>query len=151
MIVTFTSMANDLRSHYNSCLFHSSSALHRRLERLAEEQFKQVELSPTQGFILITLKKAPGITTKDLALVHQLDPSTITRMLDKLEDKGLIQRENFGRITRVFATEKGRRKEADAKAAWKRLRFDYGQLIGVEEASHLADRITGSLSQLEKE
>ncbi len=141
-------MAKDLRSEYNTCLYHSSSSLHRRLERMADEHFKQVELSPTQGFILITLKKAPGITITDLAMVHQLDPSTITRMLDKLQDKGLVQRENFGRITRVFATEKGRRKEADAKAAWKKLRFDYGQILGTEEVDHLSDRVTSAIEKL---
>ena len=117
--------------------------------RMAEEQFKQVELSPTQGFILIAVKKAPGITIGDLAIVHQMDPSTITRMLDQLAAAGLIQREIFGRITRIFVTDKGKRKEADAKASWKKLRHQYGQFIGDEEAAFLADRVAKAISLLE--
>ena len=111
---------SELQSDFDECLFHTSSALYRRLAYLADSQFKIVELTPTQGFLLMTLKKAPGITITDLAFMHHLDPSTITRTLDKLESQGLIHRENMGRITRVFPTDGGVRKEADAKAAWKK-------------------------------
>lgn len=115
---------------------------------MADAQFKIVELTPTQGFILITLKEAPGITISDLALVHQLDPSTVTRALDKLLVKGFIYRENMGKITRVFATDAGIRKEADAKAAWRKLRTDYGKMIGTSEARHQARSITKALKDL---
>ncbi len=117
---------------------------------MADAQFNIVELTPTQGFILMTLKKAPGITITDLAMVHQLDPSTISRALDKLSTNGYVHREIMGKITRVFATDGGVRKEADAKAAWKKLKADYNKLVGTSEALHLARSLAKVLKELEK-
>lgn len=140
----------DLQSNFNDCLFHASSAIFRRLAMMADAQFKMVELTPTQGFILMTLKKAPGITISDLARVHQLDPSTMTRALDKLVLRGYVHRESMGKITRVFPTDGGARKEADAKAAWKKLKADYGKMIGTSESLHIARSLAKALSELDK-
>jgi MarR family transcriptional regulator, organic hydroperoxide resistance regulator len=133
----------DLKAHYNTCLYHASSSLFRTLARLADEHFKPLELSPTQGFILMTLKAAPGIVVGDLAIVHQLDQTTISRTLDKMVLKGLVKREGTGRAVRVFGTTRGLRKEAEAQAAWKKLRMQYTDLLGEAEVRLLA----GSVSQ----
>ncbi len=138
----------DLQSEFNQCLYHSSSALHRWLGKMADEFFKAVELTPTQGFILITLKQAPGITIGDLSLVHQLDHSTITKTLDKMRLKGLVHREVIGRIVRVFATDHGKKKAADAKAAWRKLQLAYGAIIGGPKARAVADSIAETLDKL---
>ncbi len=139
---------SDLQTEFNQCLFHSSSALHRWLERIAEKHFKKVGLTPTQGFILMTLKEAPGITVTDLATVHQVVPSTITRMLNSLGSSELIHREQMGRITRVFATSEGQRKEVDARAAWKKLQHQYKDLIGAIESKRLSEDITQAIDRL---
>lgn len=115
---------------------------------MAEKHFKKVGLTPMQGFILMTIKKAPGIMISDLALVHQVVNSTITRMISALEAQGLVHKEEMGKVIRVFSTPEGDRKEADAKAAWKKLQFEYKQLIGKEEAQQLSDRITEALDHL---
>jgi len=138
----------DLQSDFNKCLFHASSAMHRWLEILAEKHFKEVGLTPTQGFILMTLKAAPGICVSDLALVHQVVPSTITRMLNSLSSNGLAHREQIGRLTRVFPTSEGLRKEADARAAWKKLQHEYRGLIGIGEVKHLSEAITSAIGKL---
>ncbi|MFN9324691.1 MAG: MarR family winged helix-turn-helix transcriptional regulator [Flavobacteriales bacterium] len=64
----------------------------RVLDRSAREQFGRFELSPTQGFILITVKQAPGISVGDLAVLWVLDQSTVTKTLEKMKLKGLVQR-----------------------------------------------------------
>jgi MarR family transcriptional regulator, organic hydroperoxide resistance regulator len=141
----------DLLSEYNSCLYHSSSALHRWLGKIANEQFRAVELSPTEGFGLITLKAAPGIIISDMAHVHQLDATTLTKVVDNLAKRGFLRREKFGRSYRLFGTGKGDRKEADAQAAWKKLRFEYESLIGEAEATVLAQSISEILPDLRPE
>lgn len=109
-----------LQDQFNSCLFFSSSALSRTLAKLAEREFAAFNLSPTQGFILLTLRKVPGISIGDLALVLSLGQPTITKGVEKMELYGLVTRETYGRLTRVFITGKGEEREADAKAAWKK-------------------------------
>jgi MarR family transcriptional regulator, organic hydroperoxide resistance regulator len=138
----------DIKTHYNSCLYHASSALYRALTRLSEEHFRSAELSPTQGFILMTVKAAPGIIVRDLALVHQLDPTTVSRTLDKMAAKGLIKREGTGRAVRVFNTTRGMRKEADAQAAWEKLKVAYNDIVGGGEARILANGAAKAYSAL---
>jgi DNA-binding MarR family transcriptional regulator len=141
----------DIRSSYNTCLYHSNAALHRSLARSATEHFRPLDLSPTQGFILMTLKSAPGITVGDLALVHQLDTTTISRTLDRMEAKRLVKRDGTGRAVRVFITTKGLKLEADAQAAWRRLRLYYNDLLGEPQAHQLADTVTRAKAVLEGE
>lgn len=130
-----------LKDQYDSCLYHASAALVRHLTKLANEQFHAFDLSPTQGFILLTVRKTPGINVTDLAMVLSLDQSTITKTLDKMEFKGLVQRESIERNTRIFLTGKGEEREADAKAAWKKLRAAYTLPMGTGVVRHVADEL----------
>ncbi len=116
---------------------------------MASEHFRPLDISPTQGFILMTLKNAPGITVGDLALVHQLDTTTISRTLDRMEAKRLAKRDSTGREVRVFITTKGLELEADAQAAWRRLRLNYNDLLDEPKARQLADMVTGAKATLD--
>lgn len=132
---------NDLKSEYNQCLYHSSVAMGRSLARLADEQFKPLEITPTMGFILMTAKTAPGVIIRDLALVHQLDMSTISRTIDKMVAKGLVTRQGQGREMRIFNTPKGMRKEAETRSAWDRLKLAYRELLTEERSRNLTEQV----------
>ena len=129
---------SDLQSHYNSCLYHSAAALGRSLTRMAESNFHHIEVTPTMGFILMSANAAPGISIADLAYVHQLDPSTISRTLDKLASERFIVRSAESKLVQVFLTPKGSRKAAEATSAWEKLRLDYSLLLGEGEAKSMA-------------
>lgn len=128
-----------LKEHFNTCLFFSSAALSRLLNRTAVKHFKVFGLSPTQGFIIMILRKAPGASISVLAEVLALDQTTVSKTIEKMEFMGLVTREPFGRSTRLFLTGKGEEREADAKSAWKKTRLAYTQLIGTGEVQHLCD------------
>jgi DNA-binding MarR family transcriptional regulator len=132
---------NDLKSEYNQCLYHTSVAMGRSLTRLADEQFKPLELTPTMGFILMTAKTAPGVIIRDLAIVHQLDMSTISRTIDKMVARGLVTRQGQGREMRIFNTQKGMRKEAEARSAWDKLKLAYRTLLTEGRSRHLAEQV----------
>lgn len=137
-----------LQDQFNSCLFFSSSALSRALAKLAEREFAAFDLSPTQGFILLTLRKAPGISIGDLALVLSLGQSTITKAVEKMELRGLVTRETYGRLTRVFITGKGEDREADAKAAWKKTRLAYTNAISFGAVQQLCEELATARRKL---
>ncbi|MBZ0207639.1 MAG: MarR family transcriptional regulator [Flavobacteriales bacterium] len=130
---------SDLKDHYNSCLFHAGAALGRSLTRMAEAHFHPIEITPTMGFILMSAKEAPGINVKDLAYVHQLDPSTISRTLDKLASNSYVVRNGHERIVEVFLTPEGLNKAAEASSAWEKLRLAYMHLLGEGEAKRMAE------------
>lgn len=132
---------NDLKTEYNQCLYHTSVAMGRSLTRMADEQFKPIELTPTMGFILMTTKTAPGVIIRDLALVHQLDMSTISRTIDKMVAKGLVTRQGQGREMRIFTTQKGMRKEAEARSAWDKLMLAYRSILTEGRSRHLAEQV----------
>lgn len=129
-----------IQDSYNTCLFHAATALGRSLTKLADEHFAPLEVTPTMAFILMTARTAPGILITDLARVHQLDVSTISRALDKLELVQFIQREGAKKNIRIFITPKGERKEADAQSAWTKLRQAYALILSEPAARDLADR-----------
>lgn len=137
-----------LIDHFSKCVFFSASALSRALARMADEQFAAFDLSATQGFILIALRKAPGITASDLATVLFLDQSTVTKTIDRMILKGLVQREPVGRSVRVFLTGKGEVKEVEAKTAWSKTRQAYGKAIGEPESRLLSADLTKARSRL---
>ena len=137
-----------LQASYDTCLFHAASALARSLTRLADEHFKPLEITSTMGFLLMTAHEAPGILISDLALVHHLDVSTISRALDKLEAGEFVKREGTHKNIRVFITPAGARKEADARSAWNKLRQAYGLILTAPGALDLAARAAEADTQL---
>jgi DNA-binding MarR family transcriptional regulator len=138
-----------LQDEYNTCIYHVASALHRWLERLAQKHFSKVGLSPIEGFLLMTVQEAPGIMISDLAKVHQVVSSHITRMVSRSKSKGLMHIEKEGRVTTVFLTKKGLKKEAEARTAWKKLKLEYQEVIGREEVMELAHRLSLAIRKLQ--
>jgi DNA-binding MarR family transcriptional regulator len=137
-----------LKDHFNTCLFFASSATARALAKIAEVQFKAFDLSPSQGFMLMSIREAPGINVSDLSLVLSLDASTVTKTLEKMTLKDLIQRETINKNVRVFLTGKGEQREADARAAWKKTKLVYTKLVGETEVRTLCEKLSAAQEAL---
>ncbi len=95
-------------------------------------------LSPGQPKILNRLLERDGCMQKELAALCDIQPATVSKMLDTMEQNGLIRRGGEGerrRAASVSITEKGR----EAYAGWQ-------ELCSAVEAKGLQD-----FSQEEKE
>jgi DNA-binding MarR family transcriptional regulator len=86
--------------------------------------------------------------SSSLAAVLYLDQSTVMKTLDKMVIKGLVQRETIGRSVRIFLTGKGEEREADAKAAWKKLRVEYTNLLGAAGTDQLCRDLVSAQKRL---
>jgi DNA-binding MarR family transcriptional regulator len=86
--------------------------LARVLNRVGPDEVCCEGLTPRQCGILRTLVDKPGARLSDLAAESGITPSAMTRVLDKLEAQGLIQRVRGagedGRAAMVVITERGR-------------------------------------------
>lgn len=83
-----------------------------RLKCEVGRRFKAYDVTTEQWVVLRRLWEKDGLTQKELAERIMKDQPNITRILDKLEQKGLIRRmDNVGdrRAFLVFLTEAGRR------------------------------------------
>jgi len=131
------------------CLFYAANALARNLTRLSEDAFRRTGLAPSLGFVLMTVNRKPGIQPSEVAQIMMLDPSTVTRLVEKLQTKGLLRREAQGRRTLIHPTPTGQALMPGLLAAWDQVSQGYSTLLGDSEAQSLAARIYQAALKLE--
>lgn len=128
-------------SRFHNCLYFASSALSRKVEKLATECFLPAVLSPSHSYLLMTAIEQPGIQPSFLVEQLQLTPSTITRLIEKLEEKQLVVRTTEGKSTNVYPTQKGK----DLLPLMKQCVADfyqrYSAMLGEEESTELVNNI----------
>lgn len=80
------------------------------------------ELRVGQEQLLLQLWDADGISQSQLVERLCVEPPTVTRMLQRIEADGLVERRpdaEDARVSRVFLTTKGRALEDQVAAAWQ--------------------------------
>lgn len=122
---------------YGMCLYFTSAALARKVEKLATESWKKVNLSPSHAYLLMTVLDEPGIQPSNLSSQLHLQPSTITRLIEKLEEKKLMVRTTEGKITNVYPTPKAKELYPKMKECLSHFYQKYSALLGREESNKL--------------
>ena len=95
-------------SKYCQCLYFSSNALARKVEKLANASWEKLDLSASHDYILMLVIEQPGIQPSELVKHLLLSPSTITRLIEKLETRKLVVRTTEGKLTNVYPTPKAK-------------------------------------------
>jgi len=128
-------------SKYHQCLYFASNALARKIEKLAQGIWSKVGLSPSHAYLLMLAIEEPGIQPTGLAEHLQLQPSTITRLIEKLEEKKLLVRTTGGKITNVYPTPKGKDLSPRLKECVNEFYNSYSNILGKEESAKLVQGI----------
>ncbi|MFE1245253.1 MarR family winged helix-turn-helix transcriptional regulator [Fictibacillus sp. NPDC058756] len=134
----------------DNCLYFTVNKLSRAITRMAEDSFKKTGLSPTHAFLLMLVNNKPGISQSELAEELHMMPSTITRFIDKLVMKGLIERKAEGKRSFIFPTETGENTQVEIKEAWKDLYRNYSAVLGEDAGKKLTVLIREAGNTLEK-
>ncbi|NBD23842.1 MarR family winged helix-turn-helix transcriptional regulator [Paenibacillus glycinis] len=137
-------------SFLRTCLFFNANRLSRAVTRMAEEQFARTGLSPMYGYLILIVNGSPGITQKLLAEKLYITPSTLTRFIDKLETKGLVERKVSGKTVLVYPTDKGLALEPQIRSASKDFKVNYQEILGEELATLLSSELEKTSGLLEK-
>ncbi len=132
----------------HNCLYFTANSLSRAITRMAEEEFRITGLSPSRAFLIMLVNGQPGIGQKELCEHLHLAPSTITRFIDSLAHKGFLVRKNEGKATKIFATKKGQRLQAQIAKAWKRLYTRYSDILGMKVGNALTQMIDEACQKL---
>lgn len=77
-----------------------------------------------QEMILMQLWQEEGLTQSQLAGQMCVEPPTVTKMLQRIEQQGLIVRrpdDHDARVSRVYLTEAGRALRCHVEACWTRV------------------------------
>jgi DNA-binding MarR family transcriptional regulator len=102
--------------------------IHQRIEAMG--------LYQGQPPLLRELWKQEGQTQKDLASKMNITPATITKMLQRMEKAGFIQRKpdpTDQRVTRVFLTDLGRNVQQELESAFRALEAETFANLSQEE------------------
>ncbi|RYG31892.1 MAG: MarR family transcriptional regulator [Chitinophagaceae bacterium] len=132
---------NTSDSRFSQCLYFSSNAFARKIEKLALESWKPVGLSPSHGYLLMHVIEDPGIQPGVLAQHLQLQPSTVTRLIEKLEDKKLLVRTTEGKTTNVHPTSRAKEMHGKMQACIARFSTAHTALLGKEEGKKMVQQL----------
>jgi len=141
-------MATDANP-YCHCLFFSANALARNITRISEAAFAPTGLAPSLAFVLMTVNCRPGIQPSEVAQIMMLSPSTVTRLVEKLEARGLLRREAHGKAILIHATADGESLYPTLQEAWRRTHAAYADPLGEDEANRLAEQVYAAALALE--
>lgn len=136
-------------SKYGECIYFASNALARKVEKVAADIWAKVDLSPSHAYLLMLVIEKPGIQPSLIAENLQLTPSTITRLLEKLENKKLLIRTMDGRVTNVYPSPKAKEMVPRLLACVKEFSQQSMALFGKEETAKLIDSISKVADKLE--
>jgi MarR family transcriptional regulator, organic hydroperoxide resistance regulator len=132
-------------SKYCHCLYYASNALSRIMTRMADEEFSVTGLTSSYAFLLMTINEKPGIQPKEISMHMQLTPSTVTRLIEKMEYRGFVTRKHTGRVTEVYPTPKSMDLHPKIVKAWNKLYDRYSGILGKS-----GDRLTSSIYEASK-
>ncbi len=135
-------------SKYCQCLYFTTSALARKVERLAVESWKSVHLSPSHAYLLMMVIEEPGMQPGTLANQLQLSPSTITRLIEKLEEKKLVVRTTEGKITNVYPSPTGKKMLPELQQCSSNFYTNYCAVLGKDESKKMIENINNLADKL---
>ena len=141
-------MIEDSELCFNNCLYFTISKLARTITKMAEEEFSLAGVSPSQAFILMVVNENPGVTQKEISEQLNLAPSTMTRFVDSLAHKGLLERKAEKKNALVFPTPRGQQMQPLLEQTWHSLYERYSSIIGEENSSMLADMLINAAQKL---
>ena len=139
---------------YERCLYFNANALVRSLNRIWDEAFKQLGLSPAHGYLLRLVLEQPGMSQKAIAQELGLAPSTVTRFVDALANRKLLKRskgEGDGRELTVNATAKGEALREQLEQTGNTLYQRMREQLGEERFDHLVGELRAAQDAIEGE
>ncbi len=141
-------MKEEGKSQFCNCLYFSTNALARTLSRMADDAFAKTGLSPSYAFVLMAVNGKPGISPSELAIEMQMQPSTITRFIDKLEQKKYVKREFEGKTAKILPLEKSVEIDSLLHESWSGLYDEYKEILGPNMAKMLSNNIVEANERL---
>jgi DNA-binding MarR family transcriptional regulator len=124
-------------SKYCRCLYFTTNALARKVEKLALESWKPVDLSPSHAYLLLMVLEKPGTQPGCIANHLQLSPSTVTRLIEKLEERKLVTRTTEGKQTNVYPTENAIVLLPKLQQCSQHFYTNYSTILGKDESCKL--------------
>jgi len=129
-------MTEMLPLRFDGCAATNIEQAYRHLEQVYERLITPLGLSVLEWYALRALYADDGVTASHLAQVVCRHPSSMTALLDRMEEKGLLRRQvdaEDRRSVRIFLTEQGRACQPQVEAAAAQLDHLLDELVTPEQ------------------
>jgi DNA-binding MarR family transcriptional regulator len=121
---------------FDGCMATNLEQTYRHLEQVYERLINPLGLNILEWYSLRALYADDGVSASQLALLVCRHPSSMTALLDRMEQKNLLRRQvdaDDRRSVRVFLTERGRAFRPQVEAAADQLNHLLNDLISPEQ------------------
>lgn len=117
---------------FDGCMATNIEQAYRHLEQVYESLITPLGLSLLEWYALRALYADDGVSASELALAVCRHPSSMTALLDRMEEKGLLHRQmdpSDRRSVRIFLSEGGRVLQPQVQEVAERLNYFIEHLV----------------------
>ncbi|SDQ26828.1 MarR family winged helix-turn-helix transcriptional regulator [Streptococcus equinus] len=101
-------MPQDIQELLNMDFYFSIKKLNRILEKKTEETYRKIGLSHTYALTLFILSQEDGKCYKDLADILCITAPSMTKIIEKLNRRDLVNIIPNGRTKQIYLSDKGK-------------------------------------------
>ena len=101
-------MSQDIQELLNMDFYFSIRKLNRILEKKTEETYRKIGLSHTYALTLFILSQEDGKCYKDLADILCITAPSMTKIIEKLNRRDLVNIIPNGRTKQIYLSDKGK-------------------------------------------
>ena len=125
---------------FEKCIYFNTNALARHINKIWDDAFKPFGLSPSHAYVLRVVLDQPGISMKQIAETLELAPSTVSRFVESLINKNLLNRkldDTDKRGMRIYPTTDAKKMHKKLEQTGQALYSSMNKLIGKKAFSEL--------------
>jgi DNA-binding MarR family transcriptional regulator len=137
-----------MKNYFGDNLYYTTTAYSREISGIAEIAFADLGLTPSDAYLIMCVNEKPNIQPTEISEKILLAPSTITRMIEKLEKRNIVTRATEGKYTFVAPTAKGKDIYTSVIQKWDEVGALFAQKLGESTVSSLIQFTTQAAAML---
>lgn len=138
-----------MKSKFCNCLCHASNALARNMTKIMDDELAGISLTSSYAYLLMEVAGDPGVNPTVISQSLELSPSTVTRLIEKMERRGLMTRKQEGRNTEVYLTKEGEKFMKKVSQCLDRVAVRYNAILGEKTVDRLTKSVYNASMKLE--
>jgi DNA-binding MarR family transcriptional regulator len=137
-----------MKNYFGDNLYYTTTAFSREISGIAEIAFADLGLTPSDAYLIMCVNEKPNIQPTEISEKILLAPSTITRMIEKLEKRNIVTRATEGKYTFVAPTAKGKDIYTSVIQTWDEVGALFAQKLGDSTVTSLIQFTTQAAGML---
>ena len=137
-----------MKNYFGDNLYYTTTAFSREISAIAEIAFADLGLTPSDAYLIMCVNEKPNIQPTEISEKILLAPSTITRMIEKLEKRSIVTRATEGKYTFVAPTAKGKDIFTSVIQKWDEVGAIFAQKLGESTVTNLIQFTTQAAGML---